>query len=198
MKKNYILIGDSVVYGIGSYENCGWSTLFKKYIIGMDDTKECNNFVHIAGFPGARSNDILNRIDSILDGYRYDDFKNIVILSVGVNDTQCFNGKYRITKEDYKSNIEKIIKKVKEKDYELIILGLTKIGVEEKIEFKQNKFYDNKVVLQYDSILKEVCKNSMVKYISMYDVLQNEDFVDGLHPNENGYKKIFETLIKYL
>lgn len=198
MKKNYILIGDSVVYGIGSYENCGWSTLFKKYIIGMDDTKECNNFVHIAGFPGARSNDILNRIDNILDGYKFDDFKNIVILSVGVNDTQCFNGKYRITKEDYKSNIEKIIKKVKEKDYELIILGLTKIGVEEKIEFKPNKFYDNKVVLQYDSILKEVCKNSMVKYISMYDVLQNEDFVDGLHPNENGYKKIFETLIKYL
>ena len=170
----------------------------KKYIIGMDDTKECNNFAHIAGFPGARSNDILNRIDNILDGYKFDDFKNIVILSVGVNDTQCFNGKYRITKEDYKSNIENIIKKVKEKDYELIIFGLTKIGVEEKIEFKPNKFYDNNVVVQYDSILKELCKNSMVKCISMYDVLQNEDFADGLHPNENGYKKIFETLIKYL
>lgn len=51
---------------------------------------------------------------------------------------------------------------------------------------------------KYDSILKELCKNNMIKYISMYDVLQNEDFVDGLHPNENGYKKIFETLIKYL
>ena len=79
MKKNYILVGDSIVYGIGDYDNCGWSTLFKKYIIGKDGTKECNNFVHIAAFPGARSYNILDRIDHILNGYKYDDFENIVI-----------------------------------------------------------------------------------------------------------------------
>ncbi len=198
MKKNYILVGDSIVYGIGDYDNCGWSTLFKKYIIGKDGTKECNNFVHIAAFPGARSYNILDRIDHILNGYKYDDFENIVILSVGVNDTQCFNGKYSVNKDVYKKNMESIIKLIKNKNFELIILGLTKIGQDEKIEFKPNKYYDNEIVMQYDDILKKVCKNNNIAYIPMFDILENEDFIDGLHPNMNGHKKIYKEIVKNL
>ena len=196
MKKNYILIGDSIVYGIGDYDNCGWATEFKKYIMRKDNTKECNNLVNIAAFPGARSYNILDRIDNILDGYKYDDFKNIVILSIGINDTQCFNGVYSNSKESYKSNLEDIIKKVKDRGFELIILGLTKTGCKDKIEFKPNKIYDNKVILQYDEIVRNICKNNDIVYIPIFNILNDEDFIDGLHPNTNGHKKIYEEIIK--
>ena len=65
MRNNYIIIGDSITYGIGDFENCGWATMFKKYIVNKDDSKECTNYVHIAGFPGARSNDILDKINHL-------------------------------------------------------------------------------------------------------------------------------------
>ena len=61
-KKNYIIIGDSITYGIGDFETNGWAAMYKNYIVNKDDSKICNNYVHIAGFPGATSTDILNKI----------------------------------------------------------------------------------------------------------------------------------------
>lgn len=208
MKNNYIVIGDSITYGIGDFENGGWSAMFKKYIVNQDDTKICNNFVQVAGFPGATSKDILNKIDSILDTFKYDEFNNIVILSIGVNDTQNFNGNYKVSIDSYKSNIENIIKKITDRGIKLIILGLTRIEIEEKLEFKPNKYYDNtvieeyekdlKLILEYDSELKKLCDENIIKYIPMQDVLQKDDFADGLHPNSKGHKKIFERIVGYV
>lgn len=71
----------------------------KKYIVGKDDSKVCNNYVHIAGFPGATSSDILEKIDGILKAFFHESFSNIVILSIGINDTQEFFGKPKISIE---------------------------------------------------------------------------------------------------
>jgi lysophospholipase L1-like esterase len=32
----------------------------------------------------------------------------------------------------------------------------------------------------------------------MQDVLQKDDFIDGLHPNQKGHKKMFERIKKHL
>lgn len=71
--------------------------------------------------------------------------------------------------------------------------------------WKPNKYYDNdiiseydralKLILDYDEELKELCKNNKIKYIPMQEVLEKVDFIDGLHPNHNGHKKIFEYII---
>ncbi len=204
MEINYIIIGDSITYGIGDFENGGWATRFKNYIINQDDSKICSNYVHIAGFPGATSLDILNKINSILQTFRHEEFTNTVILSIGVNDTQVFNGEPKNNIEQYKSNIEKIVKIVTDKGCNLVILGLTKIESDEKFLWKPNKYYDNeiiseydrdlKLILDYDTKLKELCKNNKIKYIPMQEVLRKEDFIDGLHPNHKGHKKIFEYI----
>ncbi len=204
MKNNYIIIGDSITYGIGDFESGGWSAMFKKFIVNKDDSKICNNFVHVAGFPGATSKDILNKIDNILNSFIYDGFNNIVILSIGVNDTQLFNGNYKISIDNYKSNIKKITKKIMCKGMQLIILGLTRIESDEKFLWKPNKHYNNsiiseydkdlKLIMEYDSELRRLCEENKIKYIPMQDVLQKEDFVDGLHPNQMGHKKIFERI----
>ena len=85
---------------------------------------------------------------------------------------------------------------------------MTRIELDEKLEFKPNKFYDNnniaeydkdlKLILENDNILKELCDENKIKYIPMQDVLQKNDFIDGLHPNTKGHKKIFEQVKKYI
>lgn len=205
MNTNYIIIGDSITYGIGDFESGGWASMFKNYIVNKDDSKVCNDYVHVAGFPGATSSDILDKIDSILQAFLHKEFTNTVILSIGVNDTQVFNGKTKSTTEQYKNNIQKIIKHVTDKGYNLVILGLTRIESDDSFLWKPNKYYDNdiiseydrdlKLILDYDAELKELCKNNKIKYIPMKEVLEKVDFIDGLHPNHNGHRKIFEYII---
>lgn len=208
MNNNYIVIGDSITYGIGDFESGGWSALLKNYIVNKDDSKVCSNYVHVAGFPGATSTDILNKIEYIFNSFKHEEFKNIVILSIGVNDTQEFNENNKNSIEQYKSNIEKISKYIMQQDAELIILGLTRIESDEKFLWKPNKYYNNEVIseydkdleaiLKFDSQLEEFCKENKIKYLSMQDVLQKDDFIDGLHPNQKGHKKMFERIKKYL
>ena len=206
MNNNYIIIGDSITYGIGDLESGGWAAMFKNYIVKKDDTKECNNYVHVAGFPGATSTDILFKIDSILKSFKDDEFTNIVILSIGVNDTQEFNGSQKNSIEQYKINIEKIAKCVIDNGCYMIILGLTRIESDEKFLWKPNKYYDNEIIseydrdleliLNYDAELEKLCKNNKIKYVAMQDLLKKEDFIDGLHPNHNGHKKICNHVIE--
>ena len=206
MNNNYIIIGDSITYGIGDFESGGWAAMFKNYIVKKDDTKKCSNYVHVTGFPGATSTDILSKIDSILKLFKNEEFTNIVILSIGVNDTQEFNGSQKNSIEQYKSNIEKIAKCVIDNGCYMIILGLTRIESDEKFLWKPNKYYDNEIIseydreleliLNYDAELEKLCKNNKIKYIAMQDVLKKEDFIDGLHPNHNGHKKICNHVIE--
>lgn len=206
MNINYIIIGDSITYGIGDFESGGWVSMFKNYIVNKDDSKVCNNCVHIAGFPGATSSDILDKIDGILQAFLHKEFLNTVILSIGVNDTQVFNGETKNDIEKYKANIQKIIRHITDKDCNLIILGLTRIESDEKFLWKPNKYYDNdiiseydrdlKLILDYDEELENLCKNNKIKYIHMQNVLEKTDYIDGLHPNHNGHKKIAEYIIE--
>ena len=208
MNNNYIVIGDSIAYGIGDFENGGWTEMFKKYILSKDDSKVCNNYIYIAGFSGATSTDILNRLEYIFNSFRHVEFKNIVILSIGINDTQEFNGSNKNSIEQYVLNIKRISKYVTEKGAELVILGLTRIESDNKFFWKPNKYYDNKVISEYDRVLQGILKSdselkklyneNIIRYISMEDVLQKDDYIDGLHPNEKGHKKIFERIRKYI
>ena len=88
----------------------------------------------------------------------------------------------------------------------MIILGLTKIESDEKFLWKPNKYYDNNVIseydrdleliLKYDEELEKLCKDNKIRYIPIRDVLQKEDFIDGLHPNTAGHRKICDYIIK--
>ncbi len=198
MNNNYIVVGDSLTYGIGDYDTLGWATLFKKYIVSKDDSKVCSNYVHIAAFPGATSTVILSKIDSIYNSFKSDEFKNVVILDIGVNDTQEYNGNLKTSLDDYKSNIEKIIKYVKEQDSELIIIGLARIQSDDKFFWKPGKFYCNETLSIYDNILKKLCGDYKIKYIPMDNVLDKNDYIDGLHPNQIGHNKTYERFIKYI
>ena len=154
INKNFIVIGDSIIYGIGDFQNGGWPEMFKNYVVNKDDSKVCTNYVHIAGFPGATSTDILNKIDSIIKSFRHDEFDNVIILSIGVNDTQEFNGKEKNSIENYKENIVTIAKHIINSNCKLIILGLTRIECDKKFLWKPNKYCDNSIISEYDRDLE--------------------------------------------
>ena len=198
MNNNYIVIGDSITYGIGDFENGGWASLLKKYYVNKDDSKVCKNYVHVAGFPGATSTNILNKIEYIFNSFKDEEFKNTVILSIGVNDTQECNGNNKTSIKDYQNNIQKIIDYLVKQGARLIIVGIARIEHDDKFYWKPNKYYSNQEIKEYDNVLRILSRNNHVEYIPMDDVLDKDNFIDGLHPNQKGHKKMFERVKEYL
>ena len=200
MKNNYIIIGDSIIYGVGGYEHNGWVSMLKNKLLNAEGTKESTNFVHCVGFPGATSKDIVEKFNSIVDTYYSSDMNNTFIIAVGINDTQVFNGSCKSTIDEYRDNIVKMINILKKKDNcKIIFIGLTRIeDISKPLCFKPSKFYDYKIILEYDNCLSEICKSENIEYVSMIDVLDSNDFVDGLHPNDSGYSKMYEKVLSVL
>lgn len=189
MNKNYIVIGDSITYGIGDFETLGWATMLKREIINKDETDTCSNFVHIAGFPGATSTEVLYRIDNIYRTFRYNNFENIIILSIGINDVYEYDINGSNNLDEYISNMKGIIDYIEKQDIELILVGLTPVEESEDI---------NSFIIDYDNALKKLAEEHELGYIPMFDVLDDSDLIDGLHPTQEGHEKIFNRIIDYL
>ncbi|MEK7139780.1 MAG: SGNH/GDSL hydrolase family protein, partial [Patescibacteria group bacterium] len=45
-----------------------------------------------------------------------------------------------------------------------------------------------------DNAIEKFCEDNKLKFISMDSVVENDDLVDGLHPNTRGHIKIFNRI----
>lgn len=77
-----------------------------------------------------------------------------------------------------------------------MFIGLTRIeDISKPLCFKPYKYYNYDIILKYDNSLKEICNAENIECVSMIDVLDENDFVDGLHPNDSGYNKMYEKIL---
>jgi lysophospholipase L1-like esterase len=63
---------------------------------------------------------------------------------------------------------------------------------------KGDNHYSNKKIKQYNQKLEEFCQKKSVHLIKIFDILDESDLPDGLHPNAEGHRKIFEQIRDYL
>lgn len=200
MKMNYLIIGDSIAYGVGATDNGGFSNLLKSNFLKSESSKKTENYVYCIGFPGATSKDILDKMPTILNLYYSLNTKNVLIVLVGINDTQFFKEKVKVRLAEFKNNITKMIDIVKQKDNcKMVFLGLT--GLMDKSQlllWKTDKFYNYEEIDKYDNTLKNICDDEKVDYITLKNILTEDDYIDGLHPNDRGYLKIFDEVWNYI
>ncbi|HBY20182.1 MAG: hypothetical protein A2Y24_02040 [Clostridiales bacterium GWE2_32_10] len=51
--------------------------------------------------------------------------------------------------------------------------------------------YKNADIIEYDKEIRRVVEKSGMVYIRMFDLLNDSDLYDGLHPNKSGHEKMF-------
>ncbi|MBI2047911.1 MAG: hypothetical protein HYT27_02115, partial [Parcubacteria group bacterium] len=59
---------------------------------------------------------------------------------------------------------------------------------------KWGAYYDNENIKQYDEVIKELCHVQKIIYIPTFKILSSSDLLDGIHPNTDGHKKMFEKI----
>lgn len=169
-----LIFGDSIAYGL--YDNkLGWTYRLRKKL-------DNNNFIFNLSIPGQSSFDILNKFEIELKN-RYneiDDFK--VIFSFGIKDALKNNI------DDFKNNVLEIINKTKTYTKDITFIGLIKPDINKRTEYDLDK------VILFDNTLEEICNKENLKYIKLIDLINNNELVDGLHPNDVGHEKIFKEI----
>jgi len=127
----------------------------------------------------------------------------IFLFAIWINDsvTNIDKTKNRYSKNEFKENLEKLIKKAQKfLPRKIIFLWLT--NVDEKLvapaKFSSTwKCYFNDRIKEFNSIIKEVSEKNNCNYIEIFGLLNNIDLADWLHPNSKWHQKIFEKVKGY-
>lgn len=127
---------------------------------------------------------------------------NIVIFATGLNDdiVKKSDGNHLVEFDEFESNIKELIQKARSFTSNIIVLGLQRVDETKTtpIPWQKDYSYYNADIQEYDTKLQEIVKQENILYLSMFDLLSDEELEDGLHPNAQGHQKIFEKVKQFL
>jgi lysophospholipase L1-like esterase len=125
------------------------------------------------------------------------------MFAIGLNDSarKGVEGEYIVPIESFIQNVETLITKAKVKVSAVYIVGLTNVDESRTAPLPDSsteKVFLNENVKKYNVALRDISSKSSVSFIDVFGILDDKDLADGLHPNANGYQKMFETISKYI
>lgn len=189
--KRICVFGASITSGWTDTVQGGWCDLLKC------DVLKNGIFVFNLGISGNDTNDLLKRLDNECKVRR----PNHIIIGLGTNDSKYYltDKKFQTPIEDFENNLNEIIKISKLHCNNITLIGLTRVDEETiNLELENKNFiFKNKYLEQYDNTIKEVANKNKVKFIPTFD-LDVEKSSDGLHPNSNGHKMLFNRIKKHI
>lgn len=182
--------GDSITYGAGDSEALGWVGRLRKSF-GTDGDVGVYNF----GVCGDTTDDLLKRFSVEADAIKPD----TIVFAVGINDSKYEVGQTenKIPLEKYKQNMQELLKLAKNCTDKIYIVGATK--VDETLVRDSGTRFVNETIQVYNHFLKEFSESENLTYVDVFGVLNiGTDLDDGLHPNAQGYEKLFNTIRKFV
>jgi len=191
--KNICIFGDSTAWGAWDLDKGGWVNRLWLYC-GQNDI-DAN--IYNLSISGGTTETIIERFESEAKIREAD----IVIFQTGGNDSSYDKNtrKYQIDIKKFENNIEKIIARSKSVAKKIIFMGFKNCDEAKTVPVSWCDFcYTNEDIKKYNEVMKSVCGKYEIDFVDIFGLLENDDFDDGLHPNEKGHKKIFEKVKTFL
>lgn len=203
---NILIFGSSITWGAWDIEG-GWAQRLKSFCDNkaIATNFEMYNAVYCLGISGDKSTDLLERFESEIKARIDEDEKTLILVEIGINDSQFLlkENKHRVSPEEYKENIIRLIEITKELHVDLIFIGLT--PVDKRVDptpWTPGKTYRLEFIKQYDEILRNVSEEYNIPHIKLIIKFPKDEYQnllnDGLHPSTAGHKIMYEEVKKYL
>ncbi len=193
MSKRICIFGDSIAFGHSDNNRGGWCDRLKQEYFEKGEWS-----VYNLGISGNTSKNVLGRFESECKVR----FPKVILIAIGLNDSAFDQnlGRCRVLPGDTKENLEKFIEIAQRVNSKIVFIGLTKVidKLLVSVPWRKNLSYCNDDVKKYDAIIKEVAEENDIPYCPMFDLLNDEDLPDGLHPNSVGHQKMFERIKGFL
>ena len=190
---NICIFGDSITWGAWDTEMGGWVNRLRVVF----DIEDWDWNVYNQGISGETTEDVLKRFMSECEARAHNEPVKI-IFAIGTNDSGELRKekRNRIPINDFKGNIRQLIEEAKKFTKDIAFVGLTPANenLTTPVPWYTNLSYTNKSLREYDAAIRDICKAEGLLYIPLYDQLNDGDLYDGIHPNIQGHKKIFEKI----
>lgn len=195
MSKRICVFGSSIARGSWDKEKLGWVNRLR---LDIEDNIIREYSVYNLGVSGDTSSKVLMRIDFECSVRN----PKIIIVSIGKNDlaTSKKGGENWTNPQNYLNNLEQIVKAAQKYTDKIIFIGMAKVDESKTmpVSFGDKPHYSNDNVIKYNKKLKDFCETKKLLFIPLFDLLNDDEYVDGLHPNADGHEKIFQHVKKYL
>lgn len=178
--------GDSITHGSCDEEALGWVGRIRK-ALPTDDYNHIYNF----GVCGDTSDDLMDRFDVELAAIHPEK----VIFAVGINDSKFPEGSdtHLVSLEKYEQNLRGLIEKTKAHADTITIVGATR--VDDEWRSARGSRFMNEEIAKFNVVMKTMAIENNLDYIEVFETLDPAtDLADGLHPNAQGYQKMFEVI----
>lgn len=195
-----LIFGDSIAQGFHDDEKGGWAT--RLFASCVKDSRISNYEKHVTvfnlGVSGDRSSDLAKRFDVEFSARQDSDL--VTLFAVGTNDSarNVNTQENRCALGDFMSNMRSMIKKAQEKG-RVVLVGLP--GLDESILTPIPWFREyshlQKDRAAYDAVLQELSAELECVYIKTHDIFDgqtNDLLTDGLHPNAEGHRLMYERV----
>ena len=194
MKQTICIFGSSSTWGAWDYEKAGWANRLRLFI----DSKNHNVLTYNLGVSGDTTNELLKRFDIEAEARQ----PTIIIFSIGDNDSIFIKSQNKqiVSLQQFEKNLQKLIEKAEKFTDIMIFVGCKKVDELKTtpIPWETDYYYTNQNLILYNKKIKEVVEKNKVYYLEIFDLLKNEDFEDGLHPNSKGHQKLFLKIKDFL
>lgn len=201
-----LVFGDSITYGAWDREG-GWVSRLRKFLDGKRLADSDSYFlVYNLGISGDNTDGLLERFEFEAKQRLDEENGNIIAFAIGINDSQFVQSKksFRVIPEKFKENIQKIIRLAQRYSTKIVFVGLTPVDEAKTspLPWNADRFYKNEYIQKYGGIVKDVCKENKICFIEISGKFMKSDYTklleDGLHPNSEGHKIIFEIVKDFL
>ncbi len=200
-KKTRILIfGDSIAWGAWDKEG-GWAErlrmfYYEKY---LEDSQYFFS-VYNLGVSGDTTENILERFEFETKQRRYEKLEEVaIIFNFGRNDSSFIHSKNDrlVPEKRFKENTKKLISIAKKYSLKIFVIGICPVNekITDPVFRNKDVSYRNIDNKAYNGIMDLICSEEEVAFISVFGLLDiNKDLEDGLHPNSEGHRKIYEKV----
>lgn len=193
---NICIFGDSITWGPRLPFRVAWANLLRNHL----EKNATELFrVYDLGVDMDTTRDLIRRMENEALARK----PGIVIFNIGVNDSLYRNtpDNPESSLEEFASNIQKLIDMASRITKNVLIVGLVK-GSDKwttpLIQSTTGKIYTKARTRLYDRKLCDLASRNKILFADVNEVLHDEDFDDGLHPNANGHMKMFGVISKML
>jgi lysophospholipase L1-like esterase len=198
------VFGDSIAHGNWDIEG-GWVQKIRTFL----DTKAISpnfknySFVYNLGIDGDTSTLILKRVKSEFKA-RFDLEKDcLFIFEFGTNDSILSKKNHKkpvISKKIFEKNLDNLTNFAKKFTKKILFIG--PLPVREiktnPVSWNADIFYSNKSISEYNQLMKAFCLKRGILFLDLFEIFSKGDYpsllIDGVHPNDEGHKKIYELV----
>lgn len=193
MKKDILIFGDSIAYGIGDPLLGGWVDLLKRYTWDNKPHLNVYNFC----IDGNTTIDLLQRLSIQSVQTLYD--KEAIFIAIGVNDSITYkDGSFLMQESEFEEKLTTLVIQAKSFTKNVYLIGLAQVDESLVSPFpgsRTGKSWSNSRIELFENIVEKVSSQNEASFIPMLDLLSDADMFDGLHVNTLGQKKMFDRIV---